>query len=130
MMILDEFLTNDIHATKKYKEYEKKVVVKTSSPKPSLKIRVKKMKLSTTPIPPPIGDKERDEIAEATLRSLTIHKTALAAETKENVAKVQEKLMREDTKKMVDDAEEESYTSEFADLVFYGSQNYDELFSL
>ncbi|GKE23438.1 hypothetical protein Tco_1434950 [Tanacetum coccineum] len=47
-----------------------------------------------------------------------MHKTALVSEANENVAKVQEKLMEEDTKKMVDDAEEESYASEFADLVF------------
>ncbi|GKB02455.1 hypothetical protein Tco_0830544 [Tanacetum coccineum] len=166
MLILDEFLTDVIHATKEYKEYEKMFVrvyiptiqpqpvestqganitpsthrtptptaivsdvvqkkrkrkqvdVETSSPKPSLKVCVKKMKPSTTPIPPPTDDRERDEIAEATLLSLTMHKTALVSEANENVAKVQEKLMEEDTKKMVDDAEEESYASEFADLVF------------
>ncbi|GJY62982.1 hypothetical protein Tco_0464442 [Tanacetum coccineum] len=47
------------------------------------------LKQSTTPIPPPSDDRERDEITEATLLSLTLHKTALAAEAQENVAKVQ-----------------------------------------
>ncbi|GKD30647.1 hypothetical protein Tco_1241425, partial [Tanacetum coccineum] len=81
MLISDEFLTDDIRTPEEYKEYEKVFVKKkrkrmqvsreTSSPKPSLKIRVKQMKPSTTPIPPPSNDKERDEIAEATLLSLT-----------------------------------------------------------
>ncbi|GKE28521.1 hypothetical protein Tco_1443905 [Tanacetum coccineum] len=39
-----------------------------------------------------------------------MHKTALAAEAHENVAKVQEKLMEEDIEKMVDDAYDESYS--------------------
>ncbi|GJR36798.1 hypothetical protein Tco_1212482 [Tanacetum coccineum] len=59
-----------------------------------------RQKLRTTSIPPPSDDKERDDIAEATLLSLTMHKTALSAEAQENVAKVQEKLMEEDIKKM------------------------------
>ncbi|GJT51994.1 hypothetical protein Tco_0978151 [Tanacetum coccineum] len=48
------------------KRKRKQVVGEISSPKPSLKIRVKQIKPSTTPIPPPSNDKERDEIAEAT----------------------------------------------------------------
>ncbi|GJY89021.1 retrovirus-related pol polyprotein from transposon TNT 1-94 [Tanacetum coccineum] len=47
---------------------------------------------------------------------LTLHKTALAAEAKENIAKVQEKLDEEEIEKMVEgDEDEESYASEFAD---------------
>nr|GFA03568.1 hypothetical protein [Tanacetum cinerariifolium] len=89
-----------------------------SSPKPSLKICVKKMKPSTTPIQPASDDIERDEIAEVTLLSLTMHKTALAAESQENVAKVQEKLLDEDIEKMVNDTEEESCARGFANSVF------------
>ncbi|GJW43484.1 hypothetical protein Tco_0072283 [Tanacetum coccineum] len=118
MLIPNEFLTDDIRATEEYKEYEKQVAGETSSPKPSLKIRAKQMKPSTTPIPLPCDDKERNEIAKATLLSLTMHKTALAAKAQEKVAKVQEKLMEEDIEKMVDDAEEELYASVFADSVF------------
>ncbi|GJS68896.1 retrovirus-related pol polyprotein from transposon TNT 1-94 [Tanacetum coccineum] len=61
---------------------------------------------------------ERDEITEATLLSLTLHKTTLAAEAQENIAKVQEKLAEEESEKMVEgDEDKESYASEFADSV-------------
>ncbi|GJR41229.1 hypothetical protein Tco_1216913 [Tanacetum coccineum] len=59
---------------------------------------------------------ERDEIVEATLLSLTLHKTALTAEAQENVAKVQENLSEKEIEKMVEgDEDEKSYASEFAD---------------
>ncbi|GKB06067.1 hypothetical protein Tco_0834300, partial [Tanacetum coccineum] len=70
MLISDEFFTDDIRATKEYKEYIKVFVGKrkrkqgageTSSPKPSLNIRVKQFKSSDSLIPPPSDDKERDE---------------------------------------------------------------------
>ncbi|GJW59830.1 hypothetical protein Tco_0109165 [Tanacetum coccineum] len=62
-----------------------------------------KKKQSTTLLPPPGDDKERDEMAEATLLSLTLYKTALAAEAQENIAKVQEKLDEEDIEKMIEE---------------------------
>nr|GEV18605.1 hypothetical protein [Tanacetum cinerariifolium] len=63
-------------------------------------------------------DRERDEVAEATILSLTLHKTALVAEAQENIAKVQEKLDKEEIENMVKgDKDEESYASEFADSV-------------
>nr|GEW22277.1 hypothetical protein [Tanacetum cinerariifolium] len=62
--------------------------------------------------------RERDEIAEATLLSLTLHKTTLAIKAQENVTKVQEKLAEETIEKMVEGEEdEESYVSEFADFM-------------
>ncbi|GJY26581.1 hypothetical protein Tco_0401307 [Tanacetum coccineum] len=83
------------------------------------KITIKKKKQSTPSIPVPRDDKERDAIAEATLLSLTLHKTALAAKAQENIAKVQEKLDQEEIDKMVDgDEDEESYASVFADSMF------------
>ncbi|GKG57281.1 hypothetical protein Tco_0584707, partial [Tanacetum coccineum] len=72
----------------------------------------------TTPIPPPSDDRERDEIDEATLLSLALHKTAKIVEEQENVAKVQEKLLEKDVEKIVEGEDEESYASEFADSVF------------
>ncbi|GKD96209.1 hypothetical protein Tco_1380106, partial [Tanacetum coccineum] len=89
MLISNEFITDDIHATEEYKEYEK-VFVRVDVPMiqpqpvestkgtnrtpsvhrtatPTAIIRVKQMKPNTTPIPPPSDDRERDEIAEATL---------------------------------------------------------------
>ncbi|GKC66543.1 hypothetical protein Tco_1099141 [Tanacetum coccineum] len=66
----------------------------------------------------PMNQPERDEIAEATLLSLTLHKTALAAEAQENIAKLKEKLAEEEIEKMVEgDEDKESYESEFADSV-------------
>nr|GEW69862.1 hypothetical protein [Tanacetum cinerariifolium] len=94
MLILDEFLTDNIRAMKEYKETpsthktstataivgdvvhkkrkRKQVDGEMSSPKPSLRIDVNQMKPSTSLIPPPSDDRERDEIAEATLLSLTM----------------------------------------------------------
>nr|GEW35874.1 copia protein [Tanacetum cinerariifolium] len=81
MHIPDAFLTNAICATDDYKEYE--------------------TVFSTTPIPPPSDERERDEITEATLLSINLHKTALGAEAQENVTKVKEKLVEEEIENMV-----------------------------
>nr|GEV54607.1 retrovirus-related Pol polyprotein from transposon TNT 1-94 [Tanacetum cinerariifolium] len=90
----------------------------SSLPRQSHKITMKRNKSSTTPIPPPRDDRERDEIAEATLLCLTLHKTALAAEAQENIAKVQQKLAEEEIEKLAEgDEDEESYASEFANSV-------------
>ncbi|GKB25848.1 hypothetical protein Tco_0865249 [Tanacetum coccineum] len=65
-----------------------------------------------------VASSERDEVAEATILSLTLHKTALAAKAQENISKVQEKQDEEEIEKMVKgDEDEESYASEFVDLV-------------
>ncbi|GJW77005.1 retrovirus-related pol polyprotein from transposon TNT 1-94 [Tanacetum coccineum] len=84
----------------------------------SRRIIIKKKKQSTPSIPPLEDDRERDEMAEATILSLTLHKIALEAEAKENVAKVQEMLAQEEIDKLVDGEEdEESSASAFADTV-------------
>nr|GFA34345.1 hypothetical protein [Tanacetum cinerariifolium] len=125
MLIPDAFLTDEIHAIDDYKEYEMVFIKKkkrkqvdgvTSSPRKSLKVTVRQKKLSTTLIPPLSDDQERDEISKATLLSLALHKTVIAAEDQENVAKVQEKLAKEEIEKMVEG--EKSYVSEFVDSVF------------
>ncbi|GJU79671.1 hypothetical protein Tco_1282036 [Tanacetum coccineum] len=67
-------------------------------------------------------DRERDEIDEATLLSLALHKTAKIAEEQENVAKVQEKLLEKDVEKIVEGEDEESYASKFADYVFLNDE--------
>ncbi|GJU20210.1 hypothetical protein Tco_1153552 [Tanacetum coccineum] len=88
---------------------------KTSSLRKSLKVTTRQKKQSTPLIPPPSDDRVTDDIAEATLLSLTLHKTTLAAKAQENVAKVKEKLAEEEIEKMVEGEEdEESYVSEFA----------------
>ncbi|GKB70884.1 hypothetical protein Tco_0932296 [Tanacetum coccineum] len=92
LLISNEFHTDDIRATPEYKEYEK------------------------------VDDRERDEIAEATLLSLTKHKTVIVAEAQENVAKVQENLMEEDFEKMVNGEDEESYASKLVDSIFLNKE--------
>ncbi|GKB95609.1 hypothetical protein Tco_0981746 [Tanacetum coccineum] len=124
MLIPNDFITDDIRYTEEYKEYMKVFVRKkrkqvsreTSSPRKSLKVTIKQKKPSTTPLLHPRDDRERDEMAEATLLSLTLHKTTLATEAKENIAKVQEKLDEEEIEKMVEgEDDEELYASEFTD---------------
>ncbi|GJX16905.1 retrovirus-related pol polyprotein from transposon TNT 1-94 [Tanacetum coccineum] len=58
----------------------------------------------------------RDEVPEATILSLTLHKTALDAEAQENIDKVQEKLNEEEIERMVEGGEnKESYASDFVE---------------
>nr|GEV98585.1 hypothetical protein [Tanacetum cinerariifolium] len=79
---------------------------------------IKKKRLPTPSIPPPGDDRERDEIADATLLSLALHKTALIVEAQENIAKVQEKLDEEEIDRMVEGSvDDESYASVFADTI-------------
>ncbi|GKB27531.1 hypothetical protein Tco_0866932 [Tanacetum coccineum] len=90
----------------------------TAGESSSRRITIKRKKQSTPSIPPPGDDRERDAIAEATLLSLTLHKTALLAEAQENIAKVQEKLDEEEIDKLVDgDDDDESSASSFANSV-------------
>ncbi|GJX91872.1 hypothetical protein Tco_0345198 [Tanacetum coccineum] len=136
MLISDAFPTEEIRTTNDFKEStprahrtptltaspqgkkRKQNARELSSPRKTHKITIKRKQQSTTSIPPPGDDRERDAIAEATLPSLALHKTALAAEAQENVAKVQEKLYEEETEKMIEgDEDEESYASEFADSI-------------
>ncbi|GJY55338.1 hypothetical protein Tco_0454453 [Tanacetum coccineum] len=93
----------------------------------SRKIIIKRKKRSTPSILPPTDDRERDEMAEATLLSRTLHKTALDAEAKENIAKVQEMLVQEEEEidKMVDgDDDDESSATAFADTVLITTQEF------
>ncbi|GJW78622.1 hypothetical protein Tco_0140304 [Tanacetum coccineum] len=135
MLIPDAFLTDEIRATDDYKETTPKAqktptltIVsprgkkrkqssrETSLPRKSLKVTIRQKKHNTTPIPPPSDDKETDEIAEATLLSLTLHKTALVVKAQETIANVQEKLAEEEIEKIVEGEEDdELYASEFAD---------------
>ncbi|GJW96451.1 retrovirus-related pol polyprotein from transposon TNT 1-94 [Tanacetum coccineum] len=106
------YRTPTLTAASPQEKMRKQSVRETSSPRKFLKATIKQKKQSTTPIPPASDDRERDEIVEANLLSLTLHKTALAAEAQENVAKVQEKLAEEEIEKMVEGEEdEESYES-------------------
>ncbi|GJZ67361.1 hypothetical protein Tco_0630601 [Tanacetum coccineum] len=117
-----------ICATDDYKEHETMffgVEVPMNQPQPVVSTQGTHMtkprahKTPTLTAASPQGKKRkqsRDEIAEETLLSLALHRTAIAAEAQENVAKVQEKLAEEEIEKMVEgDEDKESYASEFAD---------------
>ncbi|GKD95945.1 hypothetical protein Tco_1379842 [Tanacetum coccineum] len=110
MLILDEFLTEEIRATDDFKEYEM-VFVGVEIPMNQSQLVVSTQGThSTTLIPSPGDDRERDKVAEATILSLILHKTALAAEGQENIAKVQKKMDEEEIEKIVEgDEDEESY---------------------
>nr|GEZ33715.1 hypothetical protein [Tanacetum cinerariifolium] len=133
MLIPSELLTNEIRATKEYKAYvekfvrtptlttekkrkSKEVARESGTLRKSLKVTTKQKKPSATTIPPPSDDRERDEIAEATILSLIMHKTALVAKAQENVAIVKEKILEEDIEKMIDGEDGDSYASAFPDL--------------
>ncbi|GKA70178.1 hypothetical protein Tco_0776242 [Tanacetum coccineum] len=88
----------------------------TSLSRKPLKVTIRQKKQSTPLIPSPGDDRGRDEVAEVTILSLILHKTAFGAEAQENIAKVQEKLDEEEIERMVEGGEdEESYASGFAD---------------
>ncbi|GKB07776.1 hypothetical protein Tco_0836060 [Tanacetum coccineum] len=113
MLISDAFLTKEIRATDDYKEYETLFVnVVVPMNQPQLIVSTQKTH-RTTPRAhrtTPSDDRERDEIPEVTFLSLALHKTTLAAEVQETVAKVQEKLEKEEIEKMIEGKEdEESY---------------------
>nr|GEV91499.1 hypothetical protein [Tanacetum cinerariifolium] len=127
MLILDEFLTEEIYATDYYKEYET-LFVREAVPMNQLQLEKEE---TTTPIPPPGDDRERDEMAEATLLSLTLNKTALVVEAQENIAKVQEKLDKEIEKMVEGEEDKESYASTFADFILNDDEDdgkKDEIF--
>ncbi|GJZ04257.1 hypothetical protein Tco_0537532 [Tanacetum coccineum] len=84
-------MTPTLTAASPQRKKRKQSVGETSSPRKSLKVTIKEKKQSTTPIPPPGDDRERDEMDEATLISLTLYKTALTAEAQDNVAKKDDK---------------------------------------
>ncbi|GKC51772.1 hypothetical protein Tco_1074517 [Tanacetum coccineum] len=96
----------------------------TRSPIPSLKIHVRQQKPISPTIPPPSDDRERDDITEATLLSLALHKTTKITEKQENVAAVEKKILEEDVDKIVEGKDEESYASEFADLIFLDEEDF------
>ncbi|GJT20684.1 hypothetical protein Tco_0890621 [Tanacetum coccineum] len=121
MLIPDAFLIDEIRATDDYKETTssahrsptliaaspqkkkmKQVARETSSPRKSLKVTIRQHTQKTPPIPHPSDDREMDEIIEAALLSLALHKTVIAIKAQENVAKVQEKLEEEEITKMIE----------------------------
>nr|GEU97181.1 leucine-rich repeat-containing protein [Tanacetum cinerariifolium] len=152
MLIPDAFSTDKICATDDYAECEtvfvkkkkrKKVTGETSSPRKSLKITIKQKKAKSTPILPPSDEKERDEIIEATLLSLALHKTGIEpgshkknpevvddyddANKTEKEDKKDEKKDDDDEKKTNDDVQkkddaEEKDNNDHTDHTLVGSQ--------
>nr|GEW10823.1 ribonuclease H [Tanacetum cinerariifolium] len=76
-------------------------------------------------IPPPSDDRERDEIHEATILRLALHKTTKIAEEQENVVAVEKKILEEDVEKIVDGEDEEFYASEFAETILLDEEDFN-----
>ncbi|GJT91663.1 hypothetical protein Tco_1080508 [Tanacetum coccineum] len=109
MLIPDNLITDEIQDTQVYKDYEKEFV----GQKP----------ISTTLILPPSDNRERDEIHEATLLSLALHKTTKIVEEQENVASIKEEIFEEDVEKLIEGEDKESYASEFVDSVYLDEED-------
>ncbi|GJT54811.1 retrovirus-related pol polyprotein from transposon TNT 1-94, partial [Tanacetum coccineum] len=130
MLIPDVFLTKESRNTNDFKKYEtvgrrgSRVLenpVHLGNHTKSHLIKNHKAPLS---IPPPGDDIEKDVVAEATILSITLHKTVLASEAQENIAKVQEKLEEEEIENMFEGSDdEESYASVFSDFVLNDDVN-------
>nr|GEU55339.1 zinc finger, CCHC-type [Tanacetum cinerariifolium] len=65
-----------------------------------------------TSIPPPGDDRDRDEMVKATILSLTLHKTALDAEAKENIAKLEPESYKDHPEHVYDDDEKKKKDEE------------------
>ncbi|GKF39760.1 hypothetical protein Tco_0119821 [Tanacetum coccineum] len=105
------------------KQKGKQVAGETSSSRKSLKITIKQQKPISTAPPPTSDDQERDDIHEATLLSLALHKPAKIAEEQESMAAIKEKILEEDMEKIIEGEDEESYASKFADSVFLDKED-------
>ncbi|GJX34142.1 hypothetical protein Tco_0245699 [Tanacetum coccineum] len=95
MLISDVFLTDDIRETQEYKNYVKEFV------------RIDKKQ------------KSKQVAGEPS----TPRKTLKIAEEQENMAAVEEQLLKGGVEKIVEGEDEESYASEFADSVFFDEED-------
>ncbi|GJZ29548.1 hypothetical protein Tco_0574195 [Tanacetum coccineum] len=144
MLISDNLIIDEIQDTQVYKDYKEKyggvevpmiqpepfestqgtpTAGETNSPRKSLKIRFKQQKAISTDIPPLSDDRERDEIHEETLLSLALHKTTKIVEEQENIVVVENKILEEDVDKILEGEDEESYASEFAEMVLLDKED-------
>nr|GEU50783.1 hypothetical protein [Tanacetum cinerariifolium]GEU52819.1 hypothetical protein [Tanacetum cinerariifolium] len=133
MLIPDEFLTNDICATMKYKEYEKvfgRVDIPTIQPQPVKSTqRTNRIPSATrTPTPTAIEKKKQKQV----VGENSIPRKSLKSHNEQNCyccwgirecCKVKDKILEEDIAKMVDGKKEDFYASAFADLVFQNEED-------
>ncbi|GJW22767.1 hypothetical protein Tco_0033389 [Tanacetum coccineum] len=145
MLIPNDLLIDEIRDTQAYKDYVEeygrvevpmiqpelveysqgtyRIPRATRTPNPDDVVQKKKRKGK-----PIAGEammiKKRDEIHEATLLSLALHKTAKIVEEQENVAAVTEKLLEEDMEKLVEGEDDDSEAMDFDDLIFLNDEEY------
>nr|GEU70825.1 putative reverse transcriptase domain-containing protein [Tanacetum cinerariifolium] len=133
MLFPNEFITDDIHPTEEYKEYEKVLVridVLTIQPQSieSTQRMNRKPRAHMTPTPTAIASdvvqKNRKQVTEET-SSLRKSLKVTIRKKKPSTTPISppKKFLEEDIAKMVDDEDEESYASEFADSVFLNEED-------
>nr|GEV12544.1 hypothetical protein [Tanacetum cinerariifolium] len=109
IMILNQFLTNYICATPEYKDYEKVFLrVDVLMIQPLLVESTQGTNKTPNAIVDNVGQKKK--------------KKQVIGETSSSRKSLKEKLMEEEIEKMVDDADEEYYASEFVDSVFLNEE--------
>nr|GEY03851.1 hypothetical protein [Tanacetum cinerariifolium] len=120
--------TPNPEVVQKRKRKGKQVAGESSSPKPSLKIRIKQQKVTPTTPLPPSDDQECDEIIESTQLSLALEKRSKVYEEQPNVAEVKEQLLEDDVQKIVK-GEDDSGCNDFADTVLLSDEDFDHSIS-
>ncbi|GJX14083.1 hypothetical protein Tco_0205841 [Tanacetum coccineum] len=137
MQILNELMINEIKETQakpsatrtpnpelaKKKKKGKQIVGESSTPKLSLKIRIKQRKSTPAASLPPVDDDERDDIIEATQLSLAKAKTTKVYGAQQNVALVVNRILEEDVEKLVE-GDDESGGDEFANTMILSDEDF------
>ncbi|GJX20216.1 hypothetical protein Tco_0222893 [Tanacetum coccineum] len=135
-MLIHEFITDDIRATKEYKEYEKvfvRVNVPTIQPQPVKSTQGTNRTPRATRTPTLTADaaqnkrKSKEVVGESSTprKSLkvTIKQKKLVSTSIPPPTIVQEKILEEDIEKMVDGKDEDSYASAFANSIFQDDED-------
>ncbi|GJZ34964.1 hypothetical protein Tco_0580781 [Tanacetum coccineum] len=107
----------------KKKKKGKQIAGESSTPKPSLKIRIKRKSTLAAPIPP-IDDAKRDDLIEATQLSLAKSKTAKEYESQQNVSLVDDIILKENVEKLVK-GDKESDGDDFVDTMILSDEDPD-----
>nr|GEZ73394.1 hypothetical protein [Tanacetum cinerariifolium] len=121
--IKDDTPLVNMYTTREKRRKSKQIARESSTPKTSLKIRIKQKKSTPTTPLPPSDDRERDYIIEANQLSLAEAKTTKVYEEQHNVDAVEKRILEDDVDKLVE-AEEYFSGSEFADTMILSDEDF------